>query len=185
MVVIPLKNGGLKCQVSDFAVLVDPSSSARGDIVLRTFSPLPLLAGTDELINTAGEYEINGVRVRGIQINGESSEEKMRVVYAVELDEIRLCFLGGVSSPLSSEELDKLGEADILFLSSGKFGLDEKSAASLIKEIEPKAVIFAAYENLKALSAALGQNPEEVDKFTVKRKDLTEDSRKIMVFKTE
>ncbi len=184
MVITPLKNGGLKCQVSDFSILVDPSVSARGDIVLLTGSGLPLETGADETINTAGEYEISGIRIRGIQA-GSSSDKNIRVVYVAELDEIRLCFLGGLSVPLSSEELDKLGEIDILFLVSGKSGLEEKAAANLIKEIEPKAVVFTVSDNAKALSAALGQNPEEVDKFTVKSKDLNEDTRKVMIFKSE
>lgn len=184
MVVTPLKNGGLKCQVSDFSILVDPSASARGDIVLLTNSKLPLETGTEETINTAGEYEINGIRIRGMQVDG-SSEENIRIVYVAKLDEMKLCFMGGASSPLSSEELDKLGEVDILFLASGKFGMEEKAAVSLIKEIEPKAVIFTACENIKAVSAAMGQNPEELDKFTVKKKDLSEDARRVMVFKSE
>ncbi|MCL5006584.1 MAG: MBL fold metallo-hydrolase [Patescibacteria group bacterium] len=185
MVVTPLKNGGLKCQVSDFSILVNPPASARGDITLHTASNLPLTSGADETINTAGEYEIGGVRLRGVQVGRESSDKQIKVVYSVELDEIRLAFLGGLSSPLSSEELDRLGEVDVLFLSSGESGLKEKDAASVVKEVEPKVAVFSSVSDLKALAAALGQNPEPVDKFTAKRKDLNEGTRKILVFRAE
>ena len=181
MVVTPLKNGGLKCQVSDFALLIDPPASARGDIALYTHADLPLSLAADETINTAGEYEIGGIRIRGVQVQEESSEKKIGTVYVARLDEMSLCFLGELSSPLSSETMDRLGEVDILFLSAGENGLDEKKAAALIKEMEPKVAIFTACRDRKALAAALGKIPEEAEKFTAKRKDLSEDALRILI----
>ncbi len=181
MVVTPLKNGGLKCQVSDFALLIDPPISARGDITLYTHVVLPLPLTADETINTAGEYEISGVRIRGVQIKEESSEKEIRTVYVAKLDEMSLCFLGELSSALSSETMDRLGEIDVLFLSTGEHGLDEKKAAALIKEMEPKVAIFTACKDSKALAAALGKTPEMVEKFTAKRKDLSESALRLLI----
>ena len=184
MVVTPLKNGGLKCQVSDLALLIDPPASARGDITLATSASLPLTPSSDETINTAGEYEISGIRIRGVQIKEESSKKEIRTAYVADVDGMSLCFLGNLSTPLPSETMDRLGGIDVLFLSVGEPGLEEKKAAALIKEMEPKVVIFTACRDRKALAAALGTNPEEAEKFTAKRKDLSEDGLRVLILQS-
>ena len=102
MIIIVSGTKGIKCQVSDFSLVVDSEKGSKADVVLRTTTLAPIpefsysLGGAFSEIIGAGEYEIAGTKVTGIQLHVESTAKEIKTIYVVSMDEIRLCFLGNL-----------------------------------------------------------------------------------------
>lgn len=173
--VVSLSPPGVRCQVGDFVMLIDlpdrirqPAEKAgrlpKANLILKTEMesppgfPLP-----PEVVTGAGEYEISGVRVKGIGLGN-------RTVYAAELESIRLAFLGELEEESVGEILDKLGEVDVLFLAAP--ASKTKQVMSLIKQVDPKIIVPLNDKTAKILAEELGQKVKAEEKLVIKRRDL-------------
>lgn len=179
MVIKSIPLGGINCQFSDITLLIDPNSQLKADVILKTKADFPVDSSVSEVVNGPGEYEISGIKIRGINIDKETTPNLLRTAYLVQMDGIRLCFLGALNSELNEDVIDKLGEVDILFVPTGKDCINAKSASELIKQIEPKIVI-PINPDIKDLAEEIGQKPEFQDKLAIKRKDLIENTTKLI-----
>ncbi len=168
------------------------------------------------LISGPGEYEIKEVFVQGISAWHDNSQGKERgpmTIYAIEAEELRVCHLGDLGQKeLTSEQLEKIGEADILMIpTGGVYTIDGKDALKIMSQIEPKIIIPMHYylpklktelpkeakvkkraefsspvklDDLdKFLKAAGLKKIEPLPKLTIKKKDLPEEEVKIVVLK--
>ena len=153
------------------------------------------------VINSAGEFEIKKVVVRGIDSYHDDKKGKERggnVIYTIEIDDIRICHLGDLGqSALINGQLEKIGQVDILFIPiGGVFTIDWKTASTIISQIEPRVIIPMHYKipgvkgDLLKLDGVdnfrndRGVSPKDaVDKFSVKKKDLPQDESKVVVMK--
>ena len=181
MIITVSANKGIKCQVSDFSLVVDPEKGSKADVVLRTITEAPVPEGEYSEIVGAGEYEISGTKVNGVQLGKESSAKQIRTAYVANMDEIRLCFLGShLSSDLTEEVLDAVGEADIVFAPEPTKDYDAKKIASLIKQIEPHLIIPITEKATAELAKELGQKPEKMEKLVIKKKELEEMNSKLI-----
>jgi len=104
------------------------------------------LTGNYFLIDNPGEYEIKDVFIKGIRAFHDQVEGKERgevILYKIEAEKMRFCHLSNLGQKeLSSEQLEQLGEVDILAIPiDGKVCLDAKGAAAVISQIEPRIVI--------------------------------------------
>lgn len=101
-------------------------------------------------IEGPGEYEIGDVSVRGIaatrHIDTETSEP-ISTIYRIETGDVRIGVIGNVSPKLSEDQQESLGVIDILILPVGGNGytLDATSAAMVVRQMSPKAVIPVHY----------------------------------------
>ena len=181
--IVNLSPPGIKCQVGDFVMIVETSADSdseakagrpqRADLILRTKTNLPIeFPLPPEIVAGAGEYEISGVRVKGISLDGETNGQLLRTVYSAELEGIRLSFLGELSGDAISQALGKLGAVDILFLSVEPGKLKAKQIATIIKQVDPKIIIPVGDKTVKLLAEELGQKVEAHEKIVVKKKDL-------------
>jgi len=134
--------------------------------------------GTKEplIINGPGEYEIGGNFIRGFLSSGPAG--KINTIFAVNLEGIRLCHLGGLASAdLSAEAIEEIGEVDILFvpIGGGNF-LSAKDANKLATSLEAKIIVPVLYDDGASLKTFLKEAGEEkteaIDKLTIKKKDL-------------
>ena len=103
------------------------------------------------LIEEPGEYEINGVHIKGIPVFHDDVQGKERgevIAYVIETEDIRICHLGDFGQKeLTSEQLDQLGDIDILMVPiGGVYTIDAKGASKIISQIEPKLVIPMHYQ---------------------------------------
>ncbi len=171
MVIRVAPSGSVNCEISEFRVVVDPGPHERGNLILKTSAEIPLAATSAEVINHAGEYEISGVKVKGLDIENETDSKTIKTSYLVEADGIRLSFLDGITKEPNDGFLEKLGEVDVLFISADKKSADSKKLAGLVKEIEPHIVVPVNEFAAESLSEGLGKKPEVVDRLVVKRKD--------------
>ncbi|MFA6338736.1 MAG: MBL fold metallo-hydrolase [Candidatus Paceibacterota bacterium] len=193
-----------KVQLGDTTIAFNPiskdsklkTSRFGADVVLVSLNH-PDTNGSDQLtfgekvplvIAGPGEYEIKGIFIKGIlSKTNYGGEEKINTVYVIELDDIRLCFLGSINSTLTSDMKEDLGEVDILFVpigGNGTYGSEDgyKVATSL----EPKIIIPMNYEDDKnALKLFLKEegstDSKPVDKLTIKKKDLEGKDSEIVV----
>lgn len=173
MVISLVPASGVKCQVGEFSVLVDTPPSRKGSVVLRTQAKQPFsVFGEGGVIEGAGEYELDGVRIRGTALQKEATQESIHTAYMVHLDGIQLGFLGRIGAPPSDDELDALGEVDILFLSADFKKRGEKELVALVKQISPSIIIPTDEETAKRLSLAMGQKVQPVEKLVVKKNEL-------------
>ncbi|HEY9585236.1 MAG TPA: MBL fold metallo-hydrolase [Candidatus Paceibacterota bacterium] len=173
------------------------------------------------VVSGPGEYEVGGIAISGFlsparsksdaggpqpvgdppaSDSGRAGKKLLNTIYAVELEGIRLCFLGALSSPaLSPEVIEGIGEVDVLFVpvsggdvparasthAGGLLPADaEKIAVSLDAKLviplgwdeggDPPASDFGrAGKQLKLfLKEAGAESTKPLDKLTLKKKDL-------------
>ena len=194
---------------SDKAVVVtDPYNESTGlklpalkaDIVTVShnsdaYNNVKAIEGDPMVFNRPGEYEAAGVHFKGLHSfhNAKDDEEQLEnTVFTINFDGVRFCHLGAQGTKLTPEQLELVGDVDILFLPIGGKGMiDAKKAKEIVEQIEPRIVIPMSYYiegsnlELNALEAFLSlmsvENTEAVDVFKVKRSEMPEDNSKIVV----
>ena len=134
------------------------------------------------LISGPGEYEKDGIFVKGFETSLEYNKVKrINTIYSLSFDGINICFLGslGSASAVTSEIKSSIGDVDVLFVTIGGGDvLDPAEAHKLALSFEAKVVIPMHYENTEvkdALNLFLkegGNDVKPVDKLTLKKKDL-------------
>ncbi|PIS39532.1 MAG: hypothetical protein COT33_01465 [Candidatus Nealsonbacteria bacterium CG08_land_8_20_14_0_20_38_20] len=202
IITTPAKNGQVK-------IVVDPFSEEIGlrlpkleaDIVLVTHSHsghnnVKAISGTPFLVEGPGEYEIKNVFIQGIASFHDSSPSEARgerTIYAIEAEEMRLCHLGDLGqNELTEEQLEKIGECDILMLPiGGTFTISAKEAVKIMSQIEPKITIPMHYQipklklkldGLDKFLKPLGiKSIVPVNKLSLKKKDIPTEEAKIIV----
>jgi L-ascorbate metabolism protein UlaG (beta-lactamase superfamily) len=197
MVITFYGEGCFKLQSGDFSVLTDPFDSQTGltpprfktDIILKTLKPVSLKTSPQSpaqfLIETPGEYNVKDASITGFFLVKESSDKFIKTVYLLEMENIRLCFLGHLSEMPDSTIFEHMEEIDILFIPAGGAPfIDQKSAVKIIKQIQPKIVIpcFFKIPSLKRPSDKIeifleeyGQKEKQAgaqEKLAIKKKDL-------------
>ena len=150
--------------------------------------------GNPRVINCAGEYDVKGVFVEGIdsfhdEANGEKRGEN--IIYRIEIDDISVAHLGDLSHTLDSAELEKLVGTDILLIPvGGKYTLDAKKAVEVISQIEPRMVIPMHYrhpdlkfelDDLEKFIKEIGVVPTYEEKLKISKKDLPAEEMELIV----
>lgn len=106
--------------------------------------------GEPRIIRGPGEYEISGVLIIGITTFHDSIRGQTRgknTVYLMEVDGISICHLGDLGHVLSSDQVEELGDIDVLLLPVGGVStINAAMAAEVIRQVEPKVVIPMHYK---------------------------------------
>ena len=137
------------------------------------------------VISGPGDYEINGIFIKGIMTDGIIDGKKcINTIYSLVVDNINLCFLGSLfSKELTSEAREEIDNPDILFTLVGG-SLNSSESYKLSTSFSPK-VIIPMYYNDQSLKTFLKEGGEEkiemLDKLTIKKKDLEEKDDEIIV----
>jgi len=154
-------------------LLIDSPPKRKGNLILKTTTKLPIdTFESDNLVLGAGEYEIEGVRVRGIELPEESKKDLVKTIYSAELDGMHMAFLLDLNTEPPGDALDQLGEVDLLFFSADTSKLKAKQLISLIKQIDPSVILPVGDKTAKTLMEEMGQKVKAEEKLTIKRKDL-------------
>lgn len=180
MIIRISKSAGVVVEARELKLSVNPASNVSATLTLRTKIELPVVSAGPEIIQGPGEYEVAGIKVRGISLEKESSAKLLATAYIVDMDDLRLCFLPQSVKSFDEGFLDQLDEVDILFLDSTD---DVKKTADFIKDIEPRVVVLKGDKYVKVLAEELGQSVESVDKLSIKKKDINEGETKLVWIK--
>jgi L-ascorbate metabolism protein UlaG (beta-lactamase superfamily) len=152
------------------------------------------LRGEPFVIDTAGEYDVKGVLIEGIDSyhdNQKGKERGKNIIYRFVLDDINLVHLGDLGEVLSNGQLDKLSGTDILMIPvGGNYTIDAKEAVSLISQIQPRIVIPMHYkvkglnvdiEGVDKFIKELGIEAIKEDKLKISKKDLPQEDMELVI----
>ena len=112
--------------------------------------------GTSHVIDGAGEFEIGGVFITGVQTDGGSSGRKKakkdgeavgrNTIYVFDYDGITVAHLGDLKEVPTQSEIELLGTINVALVPvGGGGGLNSAKAAEVISLIEPNLVIPMHY----------------------------------------
>ena len=113
-----------------------------------------------------GEYEVSGISVIGIA-------NETGPVFVYEVDGLRICNLGKTDKKLSDSKVSAIGDIDILLLPKATETIE------LMQQIESYYVLpfgFAEGEELDKFLRDSALTVEKMNKFSVKKDELIEDS---------
>jgi L-ascorbate metabolism protein UlaG (beta-lactamase superfamily) len=101
--------------------------------------------GKPEVTTGSGTKNVKGIQLRGIATHHDESQGKERganTIFCFSVDGIKLCHLGDLGHRLSKEQIDEVGDVDILFIPiGGVFTIDAKMASHVIDDLKPKVAI--------------------------------------------
>ncbi len=113
------------------------------------------ISGEPRLVIRPGEYEIGGVLIIGIATFHDADRGRQRgknTVYLMEVDEVSICHLGDLGHVLTAEQVEEIGNVDVLLLPVGGVStINAPMAAEVVRQLEPKVVVPMHYKT-QALS---------------------------------
>ena len=106
--------------------------------------------GTSHVIDGAGEFEIGGVFITGVQTDGAKKKGKEQgagnTVYVFDYDGITVAHLGDLKQVPTQSEIELLGTVNVALVPvGGGGGLNAAKAAEVISLLEPNLVIPMHY----------------------------------------
>lgn len=152
-----------RIRAKEATVVTDPCDKSTGyslgrptaDLVTVSFhdpahDAVGAVAGDPRVIDGPGEFEISGASVTGVTTyrDKEKGAERGRsVAYVIELEDLRIAHLGGIGHVPTSDQVEEMGNVDILLLPvGGGESLDAPPAAETVSLLEPKLVIPMHYK---------------------------------------
>jgi len=190
----------VKIQSQDTILVLDPHGSGSGlspfrgkaDVVALTnpgeagMSHLEGIPKETPVINTPGEYSINGLTLTAVPWRAKDGNE--RSLHRWQIEGMSLLHVGAINRELTTEELEILSESniDILLVPiGGGESLTTEQALQLITTIEPRLVIPINYATAKIkeklatveqFAKEMGASPDDLQaKLVVKKAKLPED----------
>jgi len=122
------------------------------------------IGGNPRAVTGPGEYEISNLLIIGVATCHDNEKGSIRgknTVYLIEIDEVSVCHLGDLGHVLTDEQVEELGNIDVLLLPVGGVStIAAATAAEVMRQLEPKIVIPMHYQ-----TPALSRQLEPVDKF--------------------
>jgi len=122
------------------------------------------VGGEPKPVSGPGEYEISGVLIIGIATFHDRERGRRRgknTVYLIEVDNLAVCHLGDLGHVLTSEQVEELGDVDVLLLPVGGVStINAPMAAEVVRQLEPKVVVPMHYK-----TEALNWELEPVERF--------------------
>jgi L-ascorbate metabolism protein UlaG (beta-lactamase superfamily) len=177
MLTITSEKGSLLLNVGKRTVVIFPDASrkvASGELHLLG---APEEESREGVISWPGEYDVDGIAIRGI-----GHEEGKAVSYMLEVEGVHF---GLVHSPLaewSDYEVELMGNIDVLCVPSD----NPKVVQKLVDDIDPRVLIPVKtgggekYAETLKVCGATGK--ETVEKYVVKTSGLPSEGREVVIF---
>ncbi|MFC1622860.1 MBL fold metallo-hydrolase [Patescibacteria group bacterium] len=153
------------------------------------------IKGDPVIIDTPGEFVVKGMNVIGVDTFHDKEEGALRgrnTVFVIETENMRICHMGDIGIEPTPEDLEKIGEIDILMIPvGGNFTITGKEASKLVHKIEPKMVIPMHFKDndVKVEIAdetefceEMGNCPKnKINKVTLRKSDLSEKTMDVLL----
>jgi L-ascorbate metabolism protein UlaG (beta-lactamase superfamily) len=190
-------------------IVIDPYSEDMGlkvpkleaDILLvshehHDHNNVKAVGGSPFLIHGPGEYEVKEVFIQGIPAFHDSSLGKERgtnTIYTIEAEDLKICHLGDLGQKeLQPEQIEKIGEVDILMIPvGGTYTISAKEAVKIMSQIEPSIIIPMHYQlpklkikldGIDSFFKVMGiKKLDSLSKLSIKKKDISPEEAKIIV----
>jgi L-ascorbate metabolism protein UlaG (beta-lactamase superfamily) len=121
------------------AILVTTEDATANYIDLVDNTPHILRGSVGIGVNNA-----SGVRILGVPVfkNPDSQDVSgMNVIYRWSMDGLRFCFLGGLNTLPTPQDLSRIGRVDVLFLPVSGSDLTTVQRQQLIEQLRPQVII--------------------------------------------
>ncbi len=122
------------------------------------------IGGDPKVIKGPGEYEVTNTLIIGLATFHDREEGRQKgknTVYVIAMDEISICHLGDLGHVLTSQQVEEIGNVDVLLTPVGGVStISATSAAEVVRQLEPKIVIPMHYK-----TPAISRELESVDRF--------------------
>ncbi len=153
------------------------------------------LRGDAIVLDRPGEFSAKGINIIGRDAPADLRGGITRgntVVFVVDVEDMKVAYLGGIGMDPPPHVMDILNDIDILLLPVGdQEGLDGKSAETLARKIEPRIIIPIHYKTKGVTSTQLrspddfcdeiGNCPKTTEeKYTVRKSDIENVSMRIV-----
>jgi L-ascorbate metabolism protein UlaG (beta-lactamase superfamily) len=185
--------GSIKLSGKTINVVFDPYDESAGLGKFNAKTDLVLLSGPegyaklDEpfVIDGPGEYEVKSASITGVPAQLHIDESGHRgTVYSVDVDGVNVVFTGNISGKLDAEQVENLGQIDVLVVPVGGHGLtlDAEGAAAVVAQLEPSFVVPVHYDDgaskytmpqdgVDLFLKEMGANPEPESKFRISQSE--------------
>ncbi len=196
-----------KTSGEEITIAIDPYSDEIGlkmpkfqaDIALishqhKDHNNIEAIKGEPFVISNPGEYETKNVFVYGIPAwhdNKEGAERGAVTIFRIQTEGLNIVHLSDLGSKLNAEQLDKIGNVDILMIPVGGIHtVDGKIASEIIAEVEPRIVIPMHYQipgleyklnTVEEFLRVSGLPSEKMDRLKIAKKDLITEGTKIVI----
>ena len=154
------------------------------------------LRGNPFVIDSAGEYDVKGILVHGVESFHDDKQGKERgnnIIYRIEIDGISVAHLGDLCHVLDDKQLELLVGTDILLIPvGGRYTLDAKKAVEVVSQVEPRIVIPMHYmvpglqvdlDGVEKFIKEMGIKPTEEEKLKISKKDLPQEDMELVILK--
>ncbi len=106
------------------------------------------VGGEAKVFRTPGEYEYNGIVVRGVMtpLPPGVPQGQRNVAYTIEMSGVNVCHLGDLALPMTTRQVDELKPVDVALVPAGghcTISLDQ--ALQTIQDLDPRIVIPMHY----------------------------------------
>jgi len=154
------------------------------------------LKGEPSIIDAPGEYSIKNIQIEGVDSfhdKKEGSERGRNAIFIIKSEDLKICHLGDLGHILSEDQVEKIGDIDVLMIPvGGKYTISPKEAENVVSQLEPKIILPMHYkikdlkieglEDEKRFCAEIGISVEKnVSKLNIRKKDLDEMENKIIL----
>ena len=151
-----VKDQTFKIKTKTGSVLTDPNGPSIESVTGETL----------KAFSGPGEYEVTGISIIGVK-----TEEGNVFVY--EVDNLRICHLGNLTKKLTDSKVSQIGEVDVLLVPvTGE-------SVEMTQQLESYYIIPYGYKSEEELEKFLKESGlvvERMNKFSLKKEELIEDS---------
>ncbi len=122
------------------------------------------VGGEPRVIKGPGEYEIANTLIIGLATFHDREDGRQKgknTVYAIQLDELSICHLGDLGHVLTAQQVEDIGNVDILLIPVGGVStINATLAAEVVRQLEPRVVVPMHFK-----TPAVSRDLEPVDRF--------------------
>ncbi len=108
------------------------------------------LKGNYKIIDKVGMFYVCDIPIKGIPSYHDKDKGAKRgdnIIFTFKIDGYALCHLGDLGHTLSNDDMEVIGNVDILFIPvGGNYTLSGKEASEVTEKINPKIVIPMHYK---------------------------------------
>ena len=138
------------------------------------------VGGNPEVVR--GTTEVKGIKFKGIPTyhdDAKGSKRGNNTMLCFEVDGVKVCHLGDLGHPLSDEQVNELGEMDVLLIPVGGFyTIDATTASQACDQLKPRVIIPMHFKNNKCNFPISG-----VDEFIKGKSNVTQPDASEVEFK--
>ena len=105
--------------------------------------------GDPKVIKEAGVREVRGITFRGI-MSAHGFMRGPNIIFCFEVDGVRLCHLGDLARVLTEQQVEEIGEVDVLFIPVGGLTtINAPKARQVCEQLSPLVAIPMQFGNSK------------------------------------